>query len=112
MKDIEELLKAIIKKVKDKDASYIYGVEYSSTTKPGFKALVRFSKRDVQPVMFAASTKRSLKKSISNYLSGDQIKHVTLMYHEAQIELEEGAIRYHENRIEEFKVGKYEDPLS
>lgn len=109
MKDVEALLLKIIEKAQDKEAKYLYGIEYSSDSKPGYKALVRFSKGDVKPIMFAGNTKRELKKGITDYLEGKEIKPVTIMFHEAQIELEKAAIRFHERRISDYENGTYSE---
>lgn len=109
MKDVEDLLKQVLKKAKDKDGKYLWGIEYSSDAKPGFKALVRFSKDGVQPIMFAGNTKRQLKKQLQDYLDGKEIKPVTVLFHEAQIELERSAIRFHERRIEDYENGTYSE---
>lgn len=101
MKDIEVLLKEIIRQAKDKDAQYLYGVEYSSETDPGYKALVRFTKS--APVIFAASSKRGLKKSIKEFINGAEKKDVNIRYHLEQIELEKKSIRFHENLIHDYE---------
>lgn len=103
MKDVEELLKKIVKKSKDKNAIYLYGVEYSSNTAPGFKAMVRFSKDNVPSFAVAAKTKRQLKKEIQAYIDGDDVKNVNIRYHLAQIDLEEQAIRFHKNAIKDLE---------
>lgn len=109
MKDVEKLLKEIIKRSKDKDAIYIYGVEYSSTSDPGFKALVRFTKEGVAPAVFAANSKQNLKKMIKKYLDGGNPKDVNILYHRGQISIEESAIRFHELLIEEYENKAAED---
>lgn len=103
MKDVEELLKKIIAQSGDKDASYLYGVEYSSETEPGFKALVRFTKEGVSPVIVAAGTKRRLKNELERYLAGDDVKDINIRYHLGQIDLERQAIRFHENLINDYE---------
>lgn len=105
MKDIQELLEQVKKKAKDKDAGYMYGVEYSSHTKPGFKAVVRFSK-NIQPVVFAASSRAQLKRAIQQYLDGAETKDVNIRYFEEQIDLEKKAIRFFEDQIADYKSGK------
>lgn len=103
MKDVEELLRKIIKQANDEDASYICGVEYSNDTDPDYKALVRFTKEGVSPVMVAAKTKRQLKKELNNYLNGDTTKDVNIRFHEAQIELEQKSIRFHRDCIHDYE---------
>ena len=102
MKRIEALLKKIRKQAKDKDATYLYGVEYSSNTKPGYKAMVRFTKHGVPPVIFAADTEDKLEDSILEYLGGEDVKDINIRYHQEQIELERQAIRFHENLIKDY----------
>lgn len=103
MKDIEDLLKEIGVKAEDNEIKYLYGVEYSSDSNTGWKALVRFSKDGVAPVVFSETSKSNLKAALKRYISGDELKDVITMYHLGQIELEKEAIRFHEAAIKEHE---------
>ncbi len=103
MKDIEELIKKIIKKAKDKDATYLYGVEYSNNTDPAFRCAIRFTKEGVTPVVIGTTSKRDLKKTLLSCLEGESARDINIRYHEAQIEVGEQGIRFHKNMIEDYK---------
>lgn len=103
MTDVEQLIKKVTKKMKDKQAKYLYGYEFSSDSTPSYKAMIRFSKDGVPAVVFAAKTKRELKKQITEYLMGAEAKDINIRYHEAQIELEQEAIRFHQKAMEEYE---------
>lgn len=105
MKDIAALLQKIIDKAEDKDATYLYGVEYASDIeKPGFQCLVRFTKEGVPPVLMAAKSRQGLKKQLERYLETEEAnKDVNVRYHEAKIEQEKLAITHHLRMIREYE---------
>lgn len=105
MKDIRELLQQIIDQSKDEEATFLYGFEDSSDSDPSWKAVVSFSRKDVSPVIVAAKTKRRLKLELKRYLDGEDVKDIIIRYHQAQIELEQKAIRFHEGLIRDRLEG-------
>lgn len=106
MKDVENLIKKIIKKSKDKEANYLYGVEYANDSDPAFRCVIRFSKEGVTPVVIGTTSKRELKKTLQSILDGAEVKDVVVMYHEAQINNIGSAIRFHRKAIEDYEAGK------
>lgn len=111
MKDVEQLLRKIIEQSGDNDAQFLYGVEFSSETDdPGWKALVRFTKDGVSPVIVAAPNKAKLKKELQRYLDGDDVKDINIRYHQGQIDLELQAVRFHQNLIKEYESPSGELP--
>lgn len=110
MKDVEDLLNQIIEQSGDTDAQWLWGMECSSETEPGWKATVKFTKAGVGPVVMAARTKRGLKKELQRYLDGEEVKDINIRYCQAQIELEQQAIRFYENLINDYESPPSELP--
>lgn len=103
-REIEKLLQKIIKKAKDGDAYYHYGVEYSSDKdKPDFKAYIGWSKEGVQPLMFGENTRAKLVKELEHYLANESRIHATVRYHESLIKANESAIAFHKDWITNYK---------
>lgn len=113
MKDVEELINKIIKKSNDKEATYLYGVEYSHNTDPAFRCVIRFTKDGVPPVIVGTTSKKELKKTLQSVLKGSEVKDVNMRYHEAQIELQKQAMRFHEKMLRDYRskefVNEFED---
>lgn len=104
---IEKLIKQIIKKSKDKEARYFYGVEYSSDSGPNFKAVIQFSRTGVPPLLCGARTEVGLRKELQRYIDGDDVKDIAIQYCLAQIHAEEQAIKFHQDLIRDYE--KLED---
>lgn len=112
MKDIEDLIKKIIKKSKDKDATYLYGVEYSNNYDPAYRCVIRFTKEGVTPVVIGTTSKRELKKTLKSVLDGGEVKDIIIRYHEAQIQNISSGIRFHRKAIEDYENGKEVDEFN
>lgn len=112
MKEVEKLLKKIIKKSKDKQAQYWYGVEYCGHNEPDYRARILYSKR-LESVLFSSTSLPKLKEKIELYIKNGNAKDSVIAYCEAQIELAKNDIRFNLNLIEEYnqKV-KDENPPS
>lgn len=108
MKQIKKLLNEIIKKSKDKDAVFTYGYEFSSDSGYNYRAMIRFSKSAVEPLLAGADTLKGLEKALKGYLNGDSIKNIAIMYCEAQIEVEKKAIKFHLDLIDDYKKAEDE----
>lgn len=104
MKDIEELIKEIVKQSKDKDAHYYYGCEYSNDyEKPLYKVYIGFSKQGVEPVMVSGDSKANIKRTLKDYLNNNDVKEVTLRYYKSEISTHEKAIRFLNSKIKEHQ---------
>lgn len=112
MKDVEDLIKKIIKKSKDKDATYLYGVEYANNYDPAYRCVIRFTKEGVTPVVIGTTSKRELKKTLKSVLDGEEVKDVIIRYHEAQIQNISSGIRFHRKAIEDYEAGKEVDEFN
>lgn len=103
MQKVEQLVKKIIKKSKDKEARYFYGYEYSSDSGPNYKAVVQFSRTGVPPLLCGARTEVGLRKELQRYVDGEDVKDIAIQYCLAQIHAEEQAIKFHENLIKDYE---------
>lgn len=101
MKQIEKLLKQIVKISKDKQAQYWWGVEFSNHTVPDYKARLLYSKR-LESVIFAADSPEKLCKKLEQFIETGNVKDAVIAYFEAQIELEKEAIKTHLRLIDEY----------
>lgn len=108
MKEVEELLKEIIRLSKDKQAQYWYGVEFSGHTKPDYRARILFSKR-VESALFAATSLPKLKEKIRLFIDNGNVKDSVITYAATQIKALKDEIRFHENLVKEYDG---EDPHS
>lgn len=102
MKEIEKILKKIKKQMKDKDAHYLYGVEYSDDSKPRYQAVIRFSKA-IAPLVAAGKSEKEVKESLESFLKGEEAKDVNIRYHEGFIDNLKSAVIFHEKMIDEYK---------
>lgn len=101
MKEIEKLLKQIIKTSKDKQAQYWYGVEFCGHNKPDYRARILFSKR-MESALFAATSLPSLKKKIELFIENGNVKDSVVQYAEEQIKQLGEEIRFHQNLIKDY----------
>lgn len=103
MQEVEKLLKELIKKIKDKDATYMFGVEYSSDTVPNYKAMIKFTKQGVQPFLAGATSEIKLIEEIKGALNDESFKDIAIRYCEGQIYIEEQAIKFHKDLISDYE---------
>jgi len=103
MKEIEKLLRNIIKKMGDKQAKYFYGVEYSQDTGADWRARIIPSKTGVPPFLAGAATEEKLIKELNKYLREGDIKNIAVAYCEAQIRLGEESIKFHQGLISDYE---------
>lgn len=101
MKEIEQLLKQIIKTSKDKQAQYWYGVEFCGHNKPDYRARILFSKR-MESALFAATTLPKLKEKIKIFIDSGNVKSSVVQYAEEQIKQLYDEIKFHENLIKDY----------
>lgn len=103
-REIEKLLQKIIKKAKDGDAYYHYGVEYSSDQdKPAFKAYVGWSKEGVQPVQFSETSRAKLVKELEYYLATADKVDVRIKYHLGLAEANDKAAEFHREWLKNYQ---------
>jgi hypothetical protein len=102
MKEVERMLKEIIKVSKDKQAQYWYGVEFCGHNKPDYRARILYSKR-LESVLFGADSLPKLKEKIKRYIDNGNVKDSVIAYCEAQIELSKNDIRFNLNLIKEYE---------
>lgn len=103
MKEVERLLKQIIKKSGDKEAKYFYGVEHSQDAGPDYRARIVPSKAGVEPLLAGANTEEGLVGQLKAYLNGTDIKDIVIQYCEGQIELANKSIKFHEGLIRDYE---------
>lgn len=103
MDDIEKLLKQAKKKLKDKQATYYYGVEYSSDSKPDFRARILPTKKGVQTVIVAGDSWEELKNKIQKFINGVDANTLAqdFLLHEISV-LEQG-ISVNKQLLEEYE---------
>lgn len=101
MKEVEELLKEIIRISKDKQAQYWYGVEFSGHNKPDYRARILFSKR-IESALFAATSLPKLKEKIKLFIDNGNVKDSVVSYAETQIKALKDEIHFHENLIKDY----------
>lgn len=101
MKEVEKLLKEIIRLSKDKQAQYWYGVEFCGHGKPDYRARILFSKR-IESCLFASTSLPKLKEKIELYIENGNVKDSVVSYAEVQIEALKDGIRFHENLIKDY----------
>lgn len=103
MPEVERLLKQIIKDFNDKDAQFMYGYENISTGKPDYKALIKFSKDGVKPLVFGANKEKDLIKQIKDFIESDEPKDINISYHKAQIEIQEAILNHHRKMVADYE---------
>lgn len=101
MKEIEELLKQIIKTSKDKQAQYWYGVEFCGHNKPDYRARILFSKR-MESALFASTSLPKLKEKVKLFIDNGNVKDSVVSYAEEQIKTLKSEILFHENLIKDY----------
>lgn len=103
-REVEKLIQKIIRKAKDGDAYYHYGVEYSSDQPhPWFKAYIGWSKEGVTPIQFAESSRSKLVKELEYYLEHQSRVHATVRYHRQLIDANEKAAAFHRDWITNYE---------
>lgn len=103
MDDIEKLLKQAKKKLKDKQATYYYGVEYASDGTADFRARLLPTKKGTQPVIVAGDSWDELKHKIQKYIEGvhENTLAQDFLLHEISV-LEQG-ISVNKQLLEEYE---------
>lgn len=103
MNDIEKLLKKAKKKLGDKQAVYYYGVEYSSDSKPDFRARIIPTKKGVQAVVMAGDSWTDLEKKIEEYIKGSSPISLAKDYLNHEISVHEQAISFNRKMLRDYE---------
>lgn len=103
MKEVEKLLKKIINDFNDPEAFYSYGFEAISTAeKQDYRAMIKFSKDGIKPLVFGANSEADLIAQIKHFDKSDDPKNVNISFHQAQIEIQKQILNFHETQLREY----------
>ena len=102
---VEKLLKKIRKQMKDKDAVYFYGVEFSSDTNrvSDWRARIVPTKANVSPFLCGGLTVDELIKNLEDYLESGDIQDIMIRYCDAQIHIHEEAVKFNKDLKRDYE---------
>lgn len=104
MQQVERLLKKIIKDFNDPDAYWTYGFEKLSTSKKGdYRAMIKFSKDSVKPLVFGANTEDALIAQIKHFDQSDDPRDINVSFHHSQIEIQKEIMTFHEQQLRKYE---------
>lgn len=103
MKEVEKLVKKIVKKLGDKDARYFYGVEYSHDSPPDYRIRIIPTKIGTQPVIIGAATENALVDQLNQFIETADHDTLAVQYCEHEIRQAEESIIFHKNVIKEYE---------